>query len=402
MDEFSCVMGAVWRCVDSCCLFFDLVVCIFSWLLCSIHSLCTSPHSALVGLSGSGVAEYGNVALFSFLTATEAVSSGIHGALYTFDSWLQTMGGVLESFKMVGHLFCHVAWRTKELLHRSVISGTSILRQTCEGVCIVLSLAVYFVNTMVNIFLISTQNCLSFLATVCETVADPLHKLVEFALTILTFLYSCLLGISVLLWTPCQLILDIIFTSLQVFGTFLTANSYTFIISTIVFSILSFVLLNTRLQVGRPGLFFVNLLHSAQVTVRRVLDTIRGQAFQMLNHLNSRGVGRHGGQAASTNQADVQEEPGESNHTNDGSWASQKGRSNGLTDGELLRMMKEQEERKKCVICQDFSKNVLLLPCRHLCLCSHCADILTQRRPIPQRCCPLCRQPISQTIEVFL
>lgn len=393
MDEFSSVM-AVWSCVDSCLLFFDLIFCSVSWILRSLYSLCSSLHSATVSLTSSGVSEYGNIALFSFLTATEAVSSGIHGAIYTLETCVHTMGGVLESFKMVGHLFCHVAWRTKELLHRSVISGTSILRQTCDGICIVLSLVVYFVNTVVNILLISTQNCLSFLATVCETLATPLHKILEFALTILTFLYSCLLGVTVLLWTPCQLILDIIFTSLQLTVTFLTANIYTFIISTIAFCI--FVLLNTRLQMGRPGLFLVNFLHFAQVTLQRVLDSIRGQAFQILNHLGRNRTQNGGHQDAPRSNETNQEE---ANNANNSSLASQNG---GRTDDELFRMLKEQEERKKCVICQDLSKNVLLLPCRHLCLCCHCADILTQSRPLQQRLCPLCRQPISQTIEVFL
>lgn len=395
MDEVNCVIVAVWRLVDTCCLLLDLVIWTITWLLRSLWGVCSWLHGALLGLSGSSVAEYGNVALFSFLTATEAVSSGIHGALYTFDGWLQALGGVFESFKMVGHLFCHVAWRAKESLHRSVISGTCILRQTCEGICIVLSLAVYFVNTVVNILLIGTQNCLSMLATVCETVAAPVHKAVELALTLLTFLYSCLLGVSVLLWTPCQLLLDII-----------TANTYSFIISAVVL-LSGVVFLNTRLQVGRPAFFLVNTLHFAQMTVQRVLVAV--QAFN-----RNRGDVRTNGtlnldpsspeaslrpsetKVLPTNETNAQKKPAVSDNT-------RHSRSGALTHGEIIRLLKEQEERKKCVICQDFSKTVLLLPCRHLCLCRHCADILTQRRPVQQqRCCPLCRQPITQTMEVFL
>ena len=53
------------------------------------------------------------------------------------------------------------------------------------------------------------------------------------------------------------------------------------------------------------------------------------------------------------------------------------------------------KEQRMCVICQEREKSVVLLPCRHLCLCAHCAqhDHLQQ--------CPLCRRHIAHRISVY-
>ncbi|XP_034539824.1 E3 ubiquitin-protein ligase RNF26-like [Notolabrus celidotus] len=413
MDEVNIVSLAVVRCVDSCCLLLDLLVRAFCWLFHLLSGLVTALHSMLVALSSSSLIEYWNFALFSFLTATEAVSCAACGAL-------QTLGGVLESFKMVGHLICHLAWRIKDLLHRGFLSGSSILRQTCEGLCIALSLVLYFVNTVVNIVLISTQNCASVLAGVWEVVAVPVHRVLDLALTLLTFLYSCLVGVSVLLWTPCQLLLDFLSALVRVFLTVLTMDSHLMFI-TAVLIFLALLFLNPRLSVlaAHLSLRLVNALPGAG-HIRTILEhtLINHELHTWIAREESRARSQRTHTGSSITENDLPEtEPSPPNplqlHTQrDGDPVSRcrsrpsKNKSPEvsvpLKDVELLSLLKEQEERKKCVICQDRSKTVLLLPCRHLCLCRLCADILTQRRAVQQRCCPLCRQPITQTMDVFL
>lgn len=53
------------------------------------------------------------------------------------------------------------------------------------------------------------------------------------------------------------------------------------------------------------------------------------------------------------------------------------------------------EEERVCVICRENLKCVLLMNCRHLCVCKDCGhhDALVQ--------CPLCRETITERINVF-
>ena len=54
-----------------------------------------------------------------------------------------------------------------------------------------------------------------------------------------------------------------------------------------------------------------------------------------------------------------------------------------------------QEEERSCVICKEQPKTVLLMSCRHLCVCSDCG----KRQELDR--CPLCREIILERIDVF-
>ena len=55
------------------------------------------------------------------------------------------------------------------------------------------------------------------------------------------------------------------------------------------------------------------------------------------------------------------------------------------------------EENSLCCICRDATKTILLLPCRHLCLCEDCSVSLQQRRGS----CPVCRETVRDTLRVY-
>ncbi|KAK4012107.1 hypothetical protein OUZ56_021204 [Daphnia magna] len=56
---------------------------------------------------------------------------------------------------------------------------------------------------------------------------------------------------------------------------------------------------------------------------------------------------------------------------------------------------------QRCVICLVRNREVIVLPCGHVCLCADCM-VLINRQNILQRNCPMCRQRIEQIARAFV
>jgi E3 ubiquitin-protein ligase MUL1 len=56
----------------------------------------------------------------------------------------------------------------------------------------------------------------------------------------------------------------------------------------------------------------------------------------------------------------------------------------------------EDDTREKCVICLTNPRELVLLPCGHVCLCMGCLDLM------PNRNCPICRQEYRDYVPCFI
>lgn len=61
-----------------------------------------------------------------------------------------------------------------------------------------------------------------------------------------------------------------------------------------------------------------------------------------------------------------------------------------ITDDDL------DDNGSECVICMCDSRDTLILPCRHLCLCNSCADSLRYQA----NNCPICRAPFRALLQI--
>jgi hypothetical protein len=77
--------------------------------------------------------------------------------------------------------------------------------------------------------------------------------------------------------------------------------------------------------------------------------------------------------------------------------------SSGKTTGHSHQDMSEkrvspEQDATLCIVCEDAKKEVLLFPCRHLCLCKMCASTCLFKTLHE---CPMCRETIGDSMEVY-
>lgn len=456
MGLLNFLISTVGKCLDAVCLLLDLNFIIVHTVVRTILAVITFITS-LPSLLLSSVMQIGNLMLCGLISAAEAASNVAHGTVTMLGSLVLALEGLLESLKMVGYLSMHVLLRGKEHLCRGVLS-------VLEGCGIAVSLVVYFANTVVNFALIATQKVYLAVVSVWQTVSSPLQKVLELTLTSFTFLYSSLVGTSAFLWSPCKLVLDFLVSLVHMFISIFILNIYGLLL-TVTIALTTTAYLNPELtrQAAVRFVDYINsfpalrrlclALRRLRLALRRLASAlqsaphfVRGAVARLpriLHHfyLLERGLWRQLSRLSSqlglalrtqlhrdnNNRVRGDGDPGEERRDPPDGRAgdedhqelldlvfpssstdrplkkqSSSGKdSKALPAENLLTLLKEQEDRKKCVICQDCTKTVVLLPCRHLCLCTDCTNILL-RQPIYQQNCPLCRHMILNTMDVYL
>jgi len=64
---------------------------------------------------------------------------------------------------------------------------------------------------------------------------------------------------------------------------------------------------------------------------------------------------------------------------------------------DLLELFGADSEGNECVVCMTEAKDTSVLPCRHLCLCKECANVLRVQH---NSRCPICRVPVDGLLEL--
>ena len=67
----------------------------------------------------------------------------------------------------------------------------------------------------------------------------------------------------------------------------------------------------------------------------------------------------------------------------------------------MSEMSMELFKTRMCVLCMEHEKSVVLLPCKHMCMCKGCTEKYIAQGGFNKATCPMCRERIVNTIEPY-
>ena len=70
-------------------------------------------------------------------------------------------------------------------------------------------------------------------------------------------------------------------------------------------------------------------------------------------------------------------------------------------DRDLREELERERDKNLCVVCQAENKNIVVMPCRHMCMCKSCCTQLFRLQRYRRQTCPLCRHTITSTMEIY-
>jgi hypothetical protein len=66
--------------------------------------------------------------------------------------------------------------------------------------------------------------------------------------------------------------------------------------------------------------------------------------------------------------------------------------------GRTTEILSPEQDERLCILCEDAKKVVVLLPCKHMTLCTKCASTVLFKTLHE---CPICRVQIKDSMEVY-
>ena len=74
--------------------------------------------------------------------------------------------------------------------------------------------------------------------------------------------------------------------------------------------------------------------------------------------------------------------------------------SSSLPKDAVIGALAAEDSSRECVVCMTNERDTTVLPCRHLCLCFECAEMIRKEPPVNQKC-PICRVLASRLVKLI-